>query len=646
MEYISHEDFKGMMNKLQGSTPKGILKEAVDVKDRGYNDNITPESPLDEEDMEEGNAFTGQLHTHKPGEKFKVGGKEYKDTAKGVVPEASYTDNYPGSWGYRENEEMEEGHQAGAILKDQRGNHAEIELFNGDHEYDVVVKFSTSPAQKRGLETEPLEAGIEEWDVVAMKEDGRRLSKEEIDMVIEEEGVWDAINDAVKQVSLAEDMEEGMGHRDLVSKILQYVKDPEDAEYYASNPQSMPAWLKHFIGKDKKEDMPGFGGTWDALGKLGIKEETKEASDGSHMRDPAYAAKVVAQKHGKELKDLRDIYDTRSDAEPKVRNQAYKDYENAAISWCGHEMLEAGLKRVVVQNLLSGYGYFEDWAPDYLESLKDELGKIEEGLNEENKYSKIIPALKARGIKYGMPEKEIIKAIGEVMKELGYAQREISYSLGYDEDFIPDLLHDLKRSEGDMEEGLHMPPLQATGQTIQTVEEVTNETNPPYGFSVLSPDERKQLAEYIKSVKTIKSEIAKLLEKAGKDGKIMESDKAGYVKGGEIKNKRKEHDIKHPAATKPHYQEPSHKSKPGGNRTGLVLKKGEMWESHEPDMDPKHQEMESNIDPKLHDVLHKVADKIIGELMSAGFTRHEALMFLDHEIAEKGEEAKMAQYDL
>jgi len=520
MEYISHEDFKGMMNKLQASSPKGMLKEGIE-----------------EDEMEEGNAFTGQLHTHKPGEKFKVGGKEYKDTAKGVVPEASYTDNYPGSWGYRENEEMEEGHQAGAILKDQRGNHAEIELFNGDHEYDVVVKFSTSPAQKRGLETEPLEAGIEEWDVVAMKEDGRRLSKEEIDMVIEEEGVWDAINDAVKQVSLAEDMEEGMGHKDLVSKILQYVKDPEDAEYYASNPQSMPAWLKHFIGKDKKKDMPGFGGTHSALDKLSIKES--------------------------------------------------------------------------------------------------------------GNYNEIIPALKARGITHNMPTKEIIEAIAKVMKELGYAQREISYSLGYDEDFIPDLLHDLKRSEGDMEEGLHMPPLQATGQTIQTVEEVTNETNPPYGFPVLSPDERKQLADYIKSVKTIKSEIAKLLEKAGKDSKIMESDKAGYVKGGEIKNKRKEHDIKHPAATKPHYQEPSHKSKPGGNRTGLVLKKGEMWEDkHEPDMDPKHQEMESNIDPKLHDVLHKVADKIIGELVSAGFTRHEALMFLDHEIAEKGEEAKMAQYDL
>ena len=202
------------------------------------------------------------------------------------------------------------------------------------------------------------------------------------------------------------------------------------------------------------------------------------------------------------------------------------------------------------------------------------------------------------------------------------------------------------RSEGDMEEGLHMPPLQATGQTIQTVEEVTNETNPPYGFSVLSPDERKQLREYIQSLKTIKKEIGSLLEKAGKSGKIMESDEAGYVKGGMAKNKKKEADTKRPATLKAKYHEPTKKPKAGGNRTDLVMKKGEMWESHEPDMDPKHQEMESNIDPKLHDVLHKVADKIIGELMSAGFTRHEALMFLDHEIAEKGEEAKMAQYDL
>ena len=100
MEYISHEDFKGMMNKLQASSPKGMLKEGIE-----------------EDEMEEGNAFTGQLHTHKPGEKFKVGGKEYKDTAKGTVPEGSESKEYDGSWGMRE----DEGHQAGAVLKDQRG---------------------------------------------------------------------------------------------------------------------------------------------------------------------------------------------------------------------------------------------------------------------------------------------------------------------------------------------------------------------------------------------------------------------------------------------------------------------------------------------------------------------------------------------
>ena len=41
MEYISHEDFKGMMNKLQASSPKGMLKEGIE-----------------EDEMEEGNALS------------------------------------------------------------------------------------------------------------------------------------------------------------------------------------------------------------------------------------------------------------------------------------------------------------------------------------------------------------------------------------------------------------------------------------------------------------------------------------------------------------------------------------------------------------------------------------------------------------
>ena len=33
MEYISHEDFKGFMNKFQAETPKGLLKEDFERPD-------------------------------------------------------------------------------------------------------------------------------------------------------------------------------------------------------------------------------------------------------------------------------------------------------------------------------------------------------------------------------------------------------------------------------------------------------------------------------------------------------------------------------------------------------------------------------------------------------------------------------------
>jgi hypothetical protein len=64
MEYISHEDFKGFMDKLQAETPKGMLKESV----------------------EEGNAFTAGLAKAKKGEEFKVDGKTVKDTSNYDAP--------------------------------------------------------------------------------------------------------------------------------------------------------------------------------------------------------------------------------------------------------------------------------------------------------------------------------------------------------------------------------------------------------------------------------------------------------------------------------------------------------------------------------------------------------------------------------
>ncbi len=79
-------------------------------------------------------------------------------------------------------------------------------------------------------------------------------------------------------------------------------------------------------------------------------------------------------------------------------------------------------------------------------------------------------------------------------------------------------------------EGLNPAPMQATGQSINE----NSIANPPYGFEVLSPDERKQLKEYIESVKTIKKEIAKLAAKAGKKVKMEGGNMTGLTMGPSV----------------------------------------------------------------------------------------------------------------
>ena len=191
-----------------------------------------------------------------------------------------------------------------------------------------------------------------------------------------------------------------------------------------------------------------------------------------------------------------------------------------------------------------------------------------------------------------------------------------------------------------MEEGLHMPPLQATGPTVDTNEgmhmpplqatgnSAVKEDQAPFGMSVLSPDERKQLKEYINSMKTIKKEIASLLEKAGRSGKIMET---------------KEEDERVPAARPAHYNEPTktpkhNPSNLGGNRTNLVMTKAEMWEGAD--------KMETSLGEKLHSAFNKVTDMAIKQLVADGWDESQAASFLKVEIEERAKEAINAQYDM
>lgn len=162
-------------------------------------------------------------------------------------------------------------------------------------------------------------------------------------------------------------------------------------------------------------------------------------------------------------------------------------------------------------------------------------------------------------------------------------------------------------------EGLNLPSpeMQATGQTI-----VTAENDQLNRFSALSPDEREQLKEYIESIKTIKQEISKLVSKV-KPGAVVETEE------------------KIPAEVKPAYQDPSKHQKAGGDRTALVMKKAEMWEDDEASDEFK-------LDPKLHQVLHK----LVAALKKSGLDAEDIQLLVKHEMEKKGEEAVMGQWDM
>ena len=112
----------------------------------------------------------------------------------------------------------------------------------------------------------------------------------------------------------------------------------------------------------------------------------------------------------------------------------------------------------------------------------------------------------------------------------------------------------------------------------------------------------------------------------------------------------REEDEAVPAARPAHYNEPTktpkHKSSNlGGNRTGLVMTKAEMWENEEGG-DSAHDKIESQLSHKLHDAFHKVTGMIMKDLIADGFDEGDIKAFLQHEIEEKAKEATMSQYDM
>lgn len=298
-----------------------------------------------------------------------------------------------------------------------------------------------------------------------------------------------------------------------------------------------------------------------------------EEEEKLNLRAPEQAAKHIAKKYGAELKPEYDEY-----------QKSYEEYIQAIRQYDNKDPK------------------FREIAGAHNKLVKDYQNKV-----------------------LGLARQEM-----EDGGEKPVVARNVAY--GYsDEDWPSEFVTALGKEMKGMSEGLHMPPLQATGP----VDGIT-EDQAPFGIAVLSPDERNQLKEYITHYKTIKAEISKLLEKAGKSGKIMEGIKEDEAVPAERKAKYKD------PTTVP--TEKHKHSNLGGDRTNLVMTKAEMWENEEHG-DEGHEKIESSLDQKLHDAFYKVTGMIMKDLMDDGFNEGEIKLFLQHEIEEKAKEYIMGQYD-
>ena len=512
MSYISHVDYKKMMDGFKKGAPKSMLKESLD--------------PVGKEDGDiDNDGDTDKTDKYLANRRKAVG--------KAIGTGRAMKESHPG------NDQWYEEFQA-AISGMGLAGEAEARLMKALDHTDPMAQYGSMPAAEAAAEfVNDLGIAADDYDDYEPDTDADyEEPRDDFDM--------------------AGDFNDGEFWENEIKKLQEIagVRSHDDGPEDEDSEEEREA-------RRKKREMD------DEEAENAERDEVDEAEDKVNMHDPNAAAKVVAQKHGAQLKPELAVYKKShndymqairqyDNKDPKFReiaaahNKLVKDFQNNAINLAGEEMLASGMSKVQVRNLLSGYGYFEDWLPDYITTLHKELG--------------------------------------------------------------------------DVSEGLHMPPLQATGQTI-----MANEDQAPFGMSVLSPDERKQLKEFIESYKTIKKEIATLLEKAGKDPKIMES-----------LNIKKEEDEKVPAERPAHYNEPTktpkhNPSNLGGNRTGLVMTKAEMWEGAG--------RMEDVMNIKLKEAFEKVTGMIMKDLMEDGFNEGDIKLYLDHIIEEKAKEATMSQYD-
>ena len=520
-----------------------------DYKDLMFRFQANTSKGMLKEAVEEGNAFTAALAKTKKGGKAKVGGEEITDTSNYDDPSVAegYADRYPGSEKldniFKEKREIEESHEGNtrwieALVDILSAKGIDIPDGFKSEDYDGMTP--QQAADK--IESELMNDSNDDypWDAQDNSDDSYPPDYGDPGADFNDGEFWEG----------AKKVEE-----DSFDDLVQGDRDYDRADAMRGNLEGIARSLKDNYGMSKEE----------VHDYLVIKRDVDD------MTAEAIVDDVFGPERSEEMPGFKGTWD-------KLDNLSIREEEVGE----GLHMppLQATGPTVDVNEEVEGEMTLDSTSPvevakfviEKHPELALKMGKDREKHALSHAYEAILNS--------GMPKAKVL------------AQNLVwGYS---NEDWPMDYMMAIESMlKGSKKEGLNPAPMQATGQALKE----NTVANPPYGFDVLSPDERKQLKEYIESVKTIKKEIAKLAAKAGKKVKTE-----------------------------------------GGDTTGLTMTPSVTSEG------ASHEEIEK-IESRIPEKLYTAAERVIEELRKAGLNDGEIKMFLDHEIEEKAKEAAMDQYE-
>lgn len=441
MEYISHEDYKRMMENFSKGTPKQSLNEGL--KKESFND-------YEDDDQAFSEMLSDELtHLYKVG---KITRQQYHDA-----------DDYLNDHGYElwtQSQEPQDFHALGYLLS-QVG--VDIEGIEEGNAFTAGLAKTKKGGEfkvgdKKFTDKTNYDASIKEDD---------DYSWEEADPYESDADYLEAVYEDLKSRK-----EKGVLSPEVFDKAIQYLwKNGFTLAQTDNTPQQVAnAVIKKIGGLDEEWDSPYDGGA-DDLAAMASNAEAAKAKILGHVKNDIYKVQTPSG----------EVIELDFDLE---KGDQVDDYAYEGTLYAEDDDYEYILPVALITKGGGSYSvepYYKEFSAHPIKKKVDEY-----------QFDQMYP---------DDPGPFEGKDVDNMIKEFLLKEDDVNW------DRVDDEEAEENETDNGIEEGLNPAPFQATGPTIQTVEEEQS------NLAHLTSEERDQLRQYVETIKTVKEQIKKMVGK-------------------------------------------------------------------------------------------------------------------------------------